>query len=268
MKITGSTVLITGGTSGIGLEFARQFLALGNTVVVTGRDQARLDAAATALPGIQTIRSDVTDTHAIAQLVDQVSNRFPRLDMLVNNAGIMKGLDVLAPQGDLLSLTSEVETNLNGPIRLVSAFLPLLRRQPSAAIVNVTSGIAFLPMPPSPVYSAAKAGLHAWTMTLRMQLQGTNIRVFEVAPPLTATPLGTDTFHPEVTKGIPVMAVERMVTIALKGIDQGKFEIRPGMSNVMKAVSRIAPNWLVATMLGSTIDKMRQNARVNRVQQG
>nr|WP_314257955.1 SDR family NAD(P)-dependent oxidoreductase [uncultured Devosia sp.] len=260
MKITGSTILITGGTSGIGLEFAKQMLARTNTVIVTGRDQGKLDAAATALPGIQTIRSDVTDTPAIAQLVEQVSNRFPKLNMLVNNAGIMRGVDVLAPQGDLLELTSEVDTNLNGPIRLASAFLPLLLRQPKAAIVNVTSGIAFLPMPPSPVYSAAKAGLHAWTVTLRMQLRSTNVSVFEVAPPLTATPLGTNSLHPEVIKGIPMMAAEQMVSIALKGITQGKLEIRPGMSNLMKIVSRIAPNWMVANMLGSTVDKMRQNA--------
>lgn len=260
MKITSSTILITGGTSGIGFEFAKQFLALGNTVIVTGRDQARLEAAAKTLPGLQTIRSDVTDTSAIADLVEQVTNRFPKLNILVNNAGIMKGVDVLKPQGDLLDLTQEVETNLNGPIRLASALLPLLLRQPSAAIVNITSGIAFLPMPPSPVYSAAKAGLHAWTVTLRMQLKSTDVRVFEVAPPLTATPLGTDTFHPEVTRGVPVMAVDRMVAAALKGIDQDKYEIRPGMSNVMKTISRFAPNWLVANMLGPTVDKMRQNA--------
>ncbi|MDF2797453.1 MAG: short-chain dehydrogenase/reductase [Devosia sp.] len=264
MKISGSTILITGGTSGIGIEFAKHFLALGNTVIVTGRDHAKLDAAARTLPGLQTIRSDVTDTHAVADLVEQMTTRFPKLNMLVNNAGIMKGVDVLQPQDNLLDLTQEVETNLNGPIRLASAFLPLLRRQPSAAIVNVTSGIAFLPMPPSPVYSAAKAGLHAWTVTLRMQLQSTNVRVFEVAPPLTATPLGTDTFHPEVIKGIPMMEVERMVAAALKGIAQDKYEIRPGMSNVMKTVSRIAPNWLVANMLGATVDKMRQNAATSQ----
>lgn len=260
MKITGSTILITGGTSGIGLEFAKKFLALGNAVVVTGRDQSKLDAAAKALPGLQTIRSDVTDMDAITHLVEQVTNRFPKLNMLVNNAGIMKELDVLESEPSLRDLTSEVETNLNGPIRMAGAFLPLLQRQADAAIVNVTSGIAFLPMPPSPVYSAAKAGLHAWTLMLRMQLQSTNVRVFEVAPPLTATPLGTDTFHPELMKGIPMMAVERMVAIALKGIDQDRYEIRPGMSNIMKTVGRLAPNWLVANMLNSTLVKMRQYA--------
>lgn len=258
MEVQGRTVLITGGTSGIGLELAKQFIAMGNTVVVTGRDSTKMEQVADSFPQLHVIQCDVTDTAAIDRLVQEVTARHPDLSLLINNAGIMRERDILATSADRSGLTLEVETNLNGPIHMTAAFLPLLRRQPTAAVMNVSSGIAFLPMPASPVYSAAKAGLHAWSVALRLQLASTNVKVFELAPPLTKTPLGTDTFDPEVIRGIPFMSPKKVAVRAIEGIRRNRFEIRPGMSNVMKLVGRLAPNALVDAMLKSTVVRMRE----------
>jgi uncharacterized oxidoreductase len=156
MKLTNRTVLITGGTSGIGLELAKQLQQRGNTVIVTGRDQAKLDATRRLLPGIHTFKSDVSDPAAIAVLHGSVIAQFPKLDTLVNNAGIMRNLS-LNHDRDLVDVTQEIETNLSGPVRMVQQFLPHLKTREHALIINVSSGVAFIPLPISPVYSATKA---------------------------------------------------------------------------------------------------------------
>ena len=160
MELTHRTVLITGGTSGIGLEMARQLMSRGNAVIVTGRDPAQIEAARAALPGLHAIRSDVADPDAVTDLHRQVLAEFPDLDILVNNAGVMRNLNLnRAPT--LPDLTQEIDIGLAGPIRMIQQFLPHLKARAGAAIINVTSGLAFTPFPSAPVYSAAKAGLHA-----------------------------------------------------------------------------------------------------------
>jgi uncharacterized oxidoreductase len=175
------TLLITGGSSGLGLELARQLLRRENTMIITGRDPSRLDAARETLPGLHTFQSDVSDPYAIATLQEAVVAQFPALDTLINNAGIMRNLRLSQDHG-LSDLTREVEINLMGPVRMVGQFLPQLRRQPTPLIINVLSGLAFVPYTISPIYSAAKAGLLAYTQALRMQLTGSGVAVVEVAP--------------------------------------------------------------------------------------
>ena len=182
MKLERRTVLITGGTSGIGLELARQLLPRGNAVIVTGRDRDRLDAAKRALPGLHTIQSDVSDPAAIAALHANVLAQFPTLDTLVNNAGIMRNLD-LNRERDLVDVTREIEINLSGPVRMVQQFLPHLKTRAGALIVNVSSGLAFVPLPIAPIYCATKAALHSYSQSLRVQLDGTGVTVIELAPP-------------------------------------------------------------------------------------
>ncbi|WP_425148691.1 SDR family oxidoreductase [Deinococcus sp.] len=253
MKLNRKTILLTGGTSGIGLELARQLLARDNTVIVTGRDQARLDAAARALPGLQTVRSDVSDPAAIAELHGQVLAQFPALDTLINNAGIMRNLDL--QQGrDLSDLTREIETNLSGPLRMIQQFLPHLKARPGALIVNVSSGLAFIPFPVSPVYSAAKAGLHAYTQALRIQLEGTGVTVVELAPPGTETPLFRGEFERE-TRGQKAMDVQVLVRAAISGIEAGRLEIRPGLSNVLSVMSRVAPRFMLRQLSNASKPK-------------
>lgn len=248
MKLERKTVLITGGTSGIGLELARQLLGRGNTVIVTGRDQDRLAAAEKASPGIHGFRSDVSDPKAIAELHEAVLSRFPALDTLINNAGIMRNLKLDEARG-LEDATREIEISLNGPVRMVQQFLPHLRTRPGALIVNVSSGLAFIPFPAAPVYCAAKAGLHSYTQSLRIQLQGAGVTVVELAPPGVETPLFRGEFAEEM-RGQKAMSVQTLARRAIAGIEAGKLEIRPGLANVLKAMNRLAPGFMLKQMAG------------------
>lgn len=241
MKLKQRTILITGGTSGIGLELARQLLARGNTVLVTGRDAGKLDAAKRALPEVQTFQSDVSDPAAITSLYAEVVRRFPALDTLVNNAGIMRNLN-LNQDRDLSDVTREVETNLNGPVQMIQQFLPHLKKSPSALIVNVSSGLAFVPMSASPVYSATKAAMHSLSQSLRAQLADTGVTVVELAPPGVETPLYRTEFEAE-TRGQKAMPADVLARKAIAGIEAGKLEVRPGQSNQLKLLSRIAPDF-------------------------
>ena len=245
MKLENRTILITGGTSGIGLELAKQLSQRGNTVIVTGRDRKKLEAAQRTLPGIHTFQSDVSDPDEISALHDSVLAEFPALDTLFNNAGIMRNLD-LDQERDLTDVTREIEIDLSGPVRMVQRFLPHLKTHERALIVNVSSGLAFIPMCMSPVYSAAKAGIHAYSQALREQLEGTNATVVELAPPPVETPLlqGLRGESEEETRGQNGMAVEMLAQRAIAGIEAGRLEIRPGLSNVLKAMSRIAPHFM------------------------
>jgi uncharacterized oxidoreductase len=246
MKLAKRTVLITGGSSGIGLELARQLLERDNVVIITGRDQDKLDAATRALPRVHTFRSDVSDPEAIAALHERVIARFPALDTLINNAGIMRNLS-LHQSRDLNDITREIEINLVGPIRMVQQFLPHLKTRSGALIVNVSSGLAFVPLPISPVYSATKAAIHSFTQSLRVQLAGTGVTAVELAPPGVETPLFRAEFAAEM-KGQKGMDVRVLVKQAIAGIEGGKSEIRPGLANVLKAMSRIAPGFMLGQL--------------------
>jgi uncharacterized oxidoreductase len=171
MKLSNKTILITGGTSGIGLELAKQLLQRDNTVIVTGREQGKLDAARRSLPGVHTFQSDISDPRAIAALHDSVLAQFPALDTLINNAGIMRNLK-LDHDRDLIDVTREIEINLSGPVRMIQQFLPHLKTRQGSLIVNVSSGLAFIPFPASPIYCATKAALHSYTQSMRVQLEG------------------------------------------------------------------------------------------------
>jgi uncharacterized oxidoreductase len=239
MKLTGKTILITGGTSGIGLELAKQLISQRNTVLITGRDQERLAATKSKL-SVHTYLCDAGNPRDIEKLQRTVAADFPNLDVLINNAGIMRNLDLNQPH-ELTDVTREVAVDLSGPIQMVQAFLPQLKARPDALIVNVSSGLAFVPFPLSPVYSAAKAGLHAYTRALRAQLMQSSIRVVELAPPGTETPLFRAEFEKEL-KGQKGMDVEALVKQTISGIESGKTEIRPGLSNILYILSRIAPH--------------------------
>lgn len=243
MELSNKTVLITGGTSGIGLELARQLRRRGNVVIVTGRDQNKLDAAIAVIPGLHAFKSDVSDPRAIEQLRDTIVARFPALDVLINNAGIMRNLK-LNDDRDLNDVTREIEINLSGPIRMIQQFLPHLRTRSEALIVNVSSGLAFVPLPIAPIYSATKAALHSLTLSLRVQLVGTSVTVIELAPPGVETPLFREEFAEEM-KGQKGMDVTVLARRAITGIEAGKTEIRPGLANVLKAMSRIAPGFML-----------------------
>jgi uncharacterized oxidoreductase len=246
MKLSNNTILITGGTSGIGFELAARLLELDNTVIITGRHQDRLAAAREKLPKVHTLQCDVSDPEAIASLYERVTKDFPALNILINNAGIMRKINLQDKGSDLEDICPEIETNLMGPVRMVKQFLPQLKMRANAAIVNVSSGLAFTPFPISPIYGETKAGLHSFTQSLRVQLKNTNVKVFELAPPATETPL-VDAFDPATdAKGAPpLMDVKTLVRHAIKGLQKDHLEILPGFSRVLNLMSRIAPGLMV-----------------------
>lgn len=240
MKFKGRTILITGGTSGIGYELARQLIARGNTVLITGRDPQKLEEARSSLPGVQTFQSDAGKPEDIEALRQRITAEFPACDTLINNAGIMRNLNLNEPRS-LTDVTRELDLNLLAPVQMVQEFLPHLKSKPNALIVNVSSSLAFVPFPLSPVYSAAKAGIHAFTRCLRVQLKGSRVTVVELAPPGVETKLFRDEFATEL-KGQKAMPVEVLVQKAIAGIEAGKAEVRPGISNVLYLLSRLAPS--------------------------
>jgi uncharacterized oxidoreductase len=188
MRLTGNTIFITGATSGIGRGLAEAFHARGNQVIVAGRRQALLDEVTAANPGMAGIRLDITDPASIAATAKQLNERFPNLNVLINNAGIMPFDDASAPIDDAVS-QSVLTTNLLGPIRMSSALIEQLKAQPYSTIVNTTSVLAYVPLAGNAVYSATKAALHSFTMSQRFMLRNTSVRVQEIAPPWVDTDL-------------------------------------------------------------------------------
>ncbi len=187
MKTTGNTILLSGGGSGIGLALAQRWHDAGNTVIITGRNAAKLDAAVAGRANLHAMTLDVTDPDAIAAFAKEVIARFPALNILVNNAGVMM-YEAVDAERDLADAETTVVTNLLGPIRLIDALIDHLAAAPDGAIVNVTSGLAFVPLPKAPTYSATKAALHSYTQALRVQLEG-KVEVIELAPPAVRTEL-------------------------------------------------------------------------------
>ncbi|MBT4790133.1 MAG: SDR family NAD(P)-dependent oxidoreductase [Halobacteriovoraceae bacterium] len=259
MNTSNNTILITGGASGIGLELTKQLSLLSNTIIITGRNQAKLDDVKKQIPKVHTIQSDVTDTQSIEALFNIISKDFPDLNVLINNAGIMRTINLHETTDSLTDITQEIDTNLNGPIRMVKQFLPHLKTRKNAAIMNVTSGLAFVPLPTAPVYSATKAGLHFFTLSLRVQLSKTNIKVFELAPPATQTHL-LNQFDKEDMKEVKIMKVQAMVSAAIKGMKNDQYEIRPGQSNQLKIMSRLAPGFTLG-QLSKPVERMLCNLK-------
>jgi uncharacterized oxidoreductase len=188
MKMTGNTMLIAGGTSGLGLGLALRFHRAGNTVIIAGRRKDLLEAIVAEHAGLEAIVLDVADPASIAAAYEQVTTTHPRLDVLITMAGMMLPENLLDP-GHLAVAEATVSTNLLGTIRMLTAFTPFLARQDQAVIMNVSSGLAFVPLPATPTYSATKAAVHSYTQSLRVQLADTGVQVLELIPPAVRTAL-------------------------------------------------------------------------------
>ncbi|AMK22302.1 MULTISPECIES: SDR family oxidoreductase [unclassified Sphingobium] len=185
MQKSGNTILITGGGSGIGAALAHEFHAAGNQVIIAGRRQAALDAVVAEHPGMAALTVDMENPEAIATFAGKVVSDFPALNVVIHNAGMM----TVENRIDLAVAEATIVTNLLGPIRLTHALLPHLLAQPAATLMTVTSGLAFVPLAATPTYSATKAALHSWSLSMREQLKGTSVEVIELAPPGVQTDL-------------------------------------------------------------------------------
>lgn len=243
MELQNSTVLITGGTSGIGLELVKQLTERGANIIITGRNLNNLTETQKRFQKVHVFQSDVSNPENIRQLYDDVIRQFPDLNILINNAGEMRLLDLQDREKSLENMTREIEINLSGTIRMVHQFLPQLIRKRAAAIVNVSSGIAFMPYSAAPVYSASKAGVRAYTQALRLQLKETSVKVFEMIPPGVNTNLQNDWVLP--TNPSMMMDVDKMVSVAIKGLQKDKPELKPLLISIIKWVSRIIPGILI-----------------------
>ncbi|WP_329740402.1 SDR family oxidoreductase [Dyella sp. A6] len=189
MNPTDNTILITGGGSGIGRALADAFQARGNTVIVTGRRLDLLQAVVAGKPDMHAMSLDISQADAVAVFARRVVMDFPRLNVVINNAGIMRAENLLADTVDQTDAETTVATNLLGPMRLNAALLPHLRAQPRAAILNVSSGLAFVPRADTPTYNATKAAIHSYSQSLRFQLRHSKVQVHELVPPYVQTEL-------------------------------------------------------------------------------
>ena len=189
MKLTGNTIFITGGGSGIGRGLAEALHGLGNQVIISGRRAGHLAEVTKANPGMQSVELNVEDPGSIAAVATKLVAEYPKLNVLINNAGIMK-MDTAEGVVDDELLVSTVTTNLLGPARMTSALIEHLKGQPEAAVIHVTSGLAFTPLAMSSIYCATKAALHSYALSQRFQLKGTSVKVLELAPPYVQTELG------------------------------------------------------------------------------
>jgi uncharacterized oxidoreductase len=233
MQFRDKHALVTGGGSGIGLAISKAFVKAGARVTITGRDERKLKAVVESHPGISAEVCDVTDDASIQGLHNMLAAE-DGVDILVNNAGVMDFFSVLGDH-PLAQQVTEIDIDAIGPVRMVHYFLPsLLKRE--ATIINVSSGLAYVPYAKAPVYSAAKAFVHAYTQSLREQLKATSVRVVELLPPIVDTPMAA---------GIPSpfqrMPPDGLADALMKGLRRGKSEIAPGISTPLKWMSRLLP---------------------------
>jgi uncharacterized oxidoreductase len=238
MNLTGRTILITGGSAGIGLAFALKFLELGNEVIVTGRRQAVLDEVKAKHPKLHTIQSDVADPAQIGALAARVKAQYPKLDVLMNNAGIMLYKNLKAPAADLAGLMAELNINVGGVIGMTSAFIDVLTAN-KGTVINVSSGLAFVPLPAVPIYSATKAAVHSYTQSLRFQLEETGVEVIEIMPPGVKTDMATD-----LAESISLITTDELVKLSFASLKAGVVEIRPGQSKTLAWMRRLAPDFI------------------------
>lgn len=232
MLFDNSTILVTGGATGIGLALAKRLCSLGNTVVVCGRRSERLEHAAKEIPGLATIQCDVSREDERLRLFEQIVIHYPDTNIIINNAAIQNRPEPLTGAQDWRAHSKEIAINLEAPLHLSMLFTKHLMRKSEAAIVNVTSGLAFVPMSFMATYCATKAALHSFTLSLRHQLSGTSIQVVEVIPPKVNTDLGGVGLHND---GV---ALDTFADYVMKALLAGRLEFGYETSERNRMASR------------------------------
>ena len=240
MRISGNTILITGGATGIGLALAEAFLQKGNEVVICGRREDKLVQAKKKFSRLQTMKCDVADPENRKRLYDWMVENHKDFNILINNAGIQKEIDFKKGSTDLQGGENEIDINLKAPVHLTAFFVPHLMLQKEAAIVNISSGLAFIPIAFMPVYCATKAAMHSFSLSLRYQLRETSIKVFEIIPPTTDTELdrGAREDRGQADRGIKP---EIVAVATVEAMEKDEFEAAVGQAQFLRASSRNEP---------------------------
>ena len=237
MKMSSNTIFITGGTSGIGKGLAEAFHQLGNQVIISGRREDRLQSICAANPGMRHFVLDVTDLHSVRKTAQKVIEEFPGLNCVFNNSGVQRRHNFAT--GDPIddsAVLAEIQTNLLGLIRVSDAFLPHLKNQQNATLLNVSSGLAFVPRALFPVYCATKAAVHSFSLSLRHQLRDSTVKVIELIPPYVATELGGGL--PAPPGGLHQMPLETFITETMKELAGHADEIAiGGAKNLLASTS-------------------------------
>jgi uncharacterized oxidoreductase len=234
MKTEGNTILVTGGATGIGFSLSEHFVKEGNEVIICGRRRERLDEAKNKLPRIHTRQCDLSKDKERKALHEWVVSNFKDINVLVNNAGIQRMIDLRKGTQDLFDGDDEIETNLKACVHMSAYFIPDFLKKKESAIIDVSSGLAFIPMAFAPVYCATKAAVHSFTVTLRHQLRSTPIKVFEIIPPAVESELGTHGKGGKRHQGIPPSEVSEAV---MKALEKDEFEIAVGQAQGLRATA-------------------------------
>lgn len=237
MNLKNRVIFISGGTSGIGLEFARQLSRLGNKIIVSGSNVNKIEAVSKQYPQFDVIHMDVTDPDSIRDTTNRLHENNTSIEIVINCAGLMRRLDFLNPELSLEEATVEVDTNLRGTIQLSLSLLPILQKQKESMIVNVTSGLAWVPTSNIPVYSGTKAAVHFFTRSLKKQLKDTNVHVLELAPPQTKTDLMGKETSDSKTAMDPILLVKK----GIKGMEKNKSLNLPGLSIFLRILGNYLP---------------------------
>lgn len=250
MNLSNRTIVVTGGTSGIGLAFALNLLNRGNTIIVIGRNQATLDQVTNTHKGLIGLQGDVSNANSVREMAAILRDSYPEVSILFNSAGIMRAFELMDDNLDLEQTTAEVETNLTGTIWMTEALLPQLAQHNEAMIVTVSSGLSYVTSPLHPIYSATKAGVHMFTDALRVQLKksGANIHVMELVPPLVAE---TNLLPEMQNGGIPSMSLDTLVKHGIRGMEHNKKRVVPGMSKLLRFAGKYFPDALSNVMARS-----------------
>lgn len=241
MKTSGNTILITGGATGIGFSLAQEFVKAGNEVVICGRRENKLEEAKSKLPQIRTKACDLSKEKERKELYEWVRSNFKNINILVNNAGIQRSIDFKKGTDELFGGEDEIETNLKAYIHLSAYFIPIFLKRKEAAIINVSSGLCFVPFAIMPVYCATKAAVHSFSMSLRHQLRDTSIKVFEIIPPTVDTELdrGARAQREQQERGIPPAEV---ANATINALGKNEYEVAIGMAQNLRTGSRNNPD--------------------------
>jgi len=237
MKLTNNTVLITGGSSGIGLELSKKLIQKGNNVIICGRSNEKLVEAKKMYPQLVTYQCDLSNSLECSNLALEIKKQHPNLNVLINNAAIVNKIDFINEKNAIELADNEYQTNLIAPIRLIKLLYPTISANKTSAIINITTGLIYAPRVIYPFYNSSKSALHSFTQTLRIRLQNEKINVIEVMFPAVDTP-----WHQGTPPKIAISA-EAAVLEMIKEIEKGKLEVKVGGAKILSLLSRIAPTF-------------------------